>query len=670
MGKLFFAGSLPILTKLFLAGSIKGQTMLERQLQKHFGFTSFLKGQKEVIAAIVDGQSAAAIFPTGAGKSLCYQLPAVLLPGMTLVISPLLSLMKDQLDFLLGHNIDAARLDSTLTREEYNNILHRAETGKLKILMISAERFKNERFRMHLQRMNTSLLVIDEAHCISEWGHNFRPEYLKLPIYRKQFRIKQVLLLTATATKLVIDDMCRKLDVAPTNVTITGFYRENLFLQVSPVAECEKDQKLLSRINETPQAATIVYVTLQKTAERVAQLLASNGINARAYHAGMKKEERETVQAQFMSGSIVCIVATIAFGMGIDKNDIRRIIHYDLPKTIENYSQEIGRSGRDGKPSFCEVMANQDNIHILENFIYGDTPEYDAIYRLFCEIKPLSVWEVKMSMLSNRVNVRVLPLKTLLVYLDVEGIIQPKYSYFEEYSFKYIRSAEEIAGYFQGERKQFVTTIFRHCHLRKIWAVVDIEAITKHYGAERKRIVAALDYFEEKGWIELQPKQAIEVYAILNQNFSIEALAEKIYRLFKNKEAHEIQRIHDMIAFLAGDHCISKRLAEYFSDDIAKAQCNHCSFCQSGKATIAEATPLTPLSDCNFEELADDFITAIGERSSPLNLTKFLCGIYTPIFTKYKIKKMQHFGTLEKYRFADVKNWVEEHIGAQRVPAY
>jgi len=316
--------------------------MLENQLQKYFGFNSFKKGQKEVILKIMKGQSAVAIFPTGAGKSLCYQLPAMLLPGITLVVSPLLSLMKDQLDFLLEHNISAARLDSTLNRKEYNEILGKAKNGELKILMISVERFKNERFRYHLQKMNISLLVIDEAHCISEWGHNFRPEYLKLPVYQKEFEIKQILLLTATATQQVVDDMCRKLNVPRENVTITGFYRENLFLQITPTNESEKGEKLVQRIKESPEAPTIVYVTLRKTAEDVAELLCLNKINAHPYHAGMKSEERELIQNQFMNGEFDCVVATIAFGMGIDKENVRRVIHYDLPKSIESYSQEKG----------------------------------------------------------------------------------------------------------------------------------------------------------------------------------------------------------------------------------------------------------------------------------------------------------------------------------------
>ena len=641
--------------------------MLENQLQKYFGFNSFKKGQKEVILKIMKGQSAVAIFPTGAGKSLCYQLPAMLLPGITLVVSPLLSLMKDQLDFLLEHNISAARLDSTLNRKEYNEILGKAKNGELKILMISVERFKNERFRYHLQKMNISLLVIDEAHCISEWGHNFRPEYLKLPVYQKEFEIKQILLLTATATQQVVDDMCRKLNVPRENVTITGFYRENLFLQITPTNESEKGEKLVQRIKESSEAPTIVYVTLRKTAEDVAELLCLNKINAHPYHAGMKSEERELIQNQFMNGELDCVVATIAFGMGIDKENVRRVIHYDLPKSIESYSQEIGRSGRDGEKSFCEVLANRDNINILENFIYGDTPEKDSIYKLLYNIKQNDgfIWEVKLKALSNELNIRLLPLKTLLVYLDMEGIITPKFTYFEEYSFKsncqrQRKQPANIIDNFKGERKQFVTAIIDQCYTKKTWTYVDIQGILNSYNTDRRRVITALDYFEEKGWIdELQAKQAIEVYDIKTKDFDVEWIAEKIYNLFKSKEEHGIQRIHNMVRFFENDSCLSKELAEYFGENIKKEHCGHCSFCKEGKVTIQNSTELRPLCNFDFEEITNEFIGAVGEHFSILNLTKFLCGIYTPVFSKLKIKKLPYFGIFERYPFLDVKNWVK-----------
>jgi len=638
--------------------------MLKQQLQKYFGFDLFLKGQEEVIRKVLDHQSAAAIFPTGAGKSLCYQLPAMLLPGMTLVVSPLLSLMKDQLDFLLEKNIPAARLDSTLGRDEYNAILEKAKSSALKILMISVERFKNERFRFHLEKMNVSLLVVDEAHCISEWGHNFRPEYLKLPDYQKEFKIKQTLLLTATATEQVIDDMCAKFNILRDNVFVTGFYRDNLFLQITPAVASEKKNHLLQRIQETPKDPTIVYVTLQKTAENVSEFLCANQINAHPYHAGMETEKRERIQNRFMDGTLSCVVATIAFGMGIDKKDIRRIIHYDLPKSIENYSQEIGRSGRDGMPALCEVLANRDNIHILENFIYGDTPGKHSIFQLLQTIKANQgfVWEIKPVGLSNELNIRILPLKTLLVYLAMEKIIRPKLTYFKQYSFKYNTEPARIIDRFEGERKQFVEAILNHCHTRKIWTDVDIQTILNSCDSDRQRIVTALEYFDEKGWIELQSRQTMEVYDILTQAFDIDAMAEKMYALFKKKEGLEIQRIHNMVGSFESDLCISKRLAGYFGEHLEKERCGHCSFCKTGKAVLQNTTDLKPLSHFEFKTITGEFMQAVGEQFTEMNLTKFLCGIYTPVFSKNKIKRLPHFGFLENYPFLEVRNWIKEAV--------
>ncbi|MFC1566822.1 ATP-dependent DNA helicase RecQ [bacterium] len=637
---------------------------LER-LQKHFGFTSFKKGQREVIDTILNGSSCAAIFPTGAGKSLCYQLPAVMLPNLTLVVSPLLSLMKDQIDFLKSHKIPADRLDSTLDTFQYNSILNKAKTGELKVLMISVERFRNERFRMHLKQMAVSLLVIDEAHCISEWGHNFRPEYLKLPIYQKEFNIPQILLLTATATKQVVGDMRSKFNIEEKNVIATGFYRNNLFLKVTSRIASKKRESLLRRVMSKPDESTIVYVTLQKTAEKVAEFLCAHNVNAAFYHAGMKNNERERIQNWFMSGNIKCVVATIAFGMGIDKKDIRHIIHYDLPKSIENYSQEIGRSGRDGQNAVCEVFASRGNINLLENFIYGDTPEKESIRRLVTTIKNEKnfVWEIKLAALSKLLNIKIMPLKTLLVYLDMQGIIKPKLIYFESYSFKYNIQPKQILANFKGERNEFIDEILKNSHTKISWTHVNIEKILATYKSDRtnrQRIVNALEYLNEKGWIELWARDGVEMYDIMKHAFDAQELTERLYKLFKQKEEHGIQRIHNMVQFFEQKSCLSKQLAAYFGEKLQKEECGHCSVCQSGKALFYKEPKLKPLSKYKISELTTEYKKVLVKNHSILNLTKFLCGIHTPQFSGPKIKKLTGYGIFEEYPFQKVKKWVED----------
>ena len=449
-------------------------------LKRVFGFDQLRPGQEAVISAVLAGRSAAAIFPTGSGKSLCYQLPALHLPHLTLVISPLLALMQDQLAFLHAHGIAAASIDSAQSRAQTMEVMNRALSGELKILMISVERLKNERFRHFIAQVPISLLVVDEAHCISEWGHNFRPDYLKLPDYQRQFGIEQVLLLTATATPKVIADMREKFAIAEADVVTTGFYRSNLNLLVEPVPGAAKQQRLQQWLAPRRGQASIVYVTQQKTAEQVAERLARDGLAVSAYHAGMAHEVRESIQRRFMAGELQCTVATIAFGMGIDKRDIRNVVHFDLPKSVENYSQEIGRAGRDGLSSDCLVLASRDGLSVLENFVYGDTPELDGIRAVLDDLRAVGTggqWELMLGQLSELSNIRALPLKTLLVQLELRGIIAPRYAYFAEYRFKLLLDDQALLAQFEGERRQFVEAILACSKRARTWSTLDFDAL-------------------------------------------------------------------------------------------------------------------------------------------------------------------------------------------------
>jgi ATP-dependent DNA helicase RecQ len=639
--------------------------MIDQTLAATFGYDGFRPGQEQAIRAVVAGRSAAAIFPTGSGKSLCYQLPALLLPHLTLVVSPLLALMQDQLAFLHRHGIAAASIDSAQSREQTSETMARAKSGELKILMISVERLKNERFRNFISQVPISLLVVDEAHCISEWGHNFRPDYLKLPDYQRQFNIPQVLLLTATATPPVIADMQAKFAIAPDDVVTTGFYRPNLNLLVEPVSGLNKQRRLVEWLADKGGQPTIVYVTQQKTAEQVAEHLAQRGFPASAYHAGMAHELREAIQRRFMAGELNCIVATIAFGMGIDKADIRNVVHYDLPKSVENYSQEIGRAGRDGKPSNCLVLANRDSLNVLQNFVYGDTPECEGIRCVLDELLQAGAggqWELMLNQLSDQSNIRQLPLKTLLVQLELRGIIAPRFAYFAEYRFKYLLEPEVLVAKFEGERRQFVEAIVHSSARARTWCTLDFDALYQQHGADRARVVKALEYFQEKGWIELESKQMTEVYALLDTGFDAEGLSDELHAYFKQHEASEITRIDNMLALFESAECLSQRLAAYFGDRQAPQRCGHCSVCRGQVAQLPEPPTLAPLDQTDLAghcvEFSQRYTQLKGDAPSTECLTRFLCGISVPVFTKLKARQIPGFASLEAYPYAEVRAWL------------
>jgi len=639
--------------------------MIIDTLNNKFGFSAFREGQEEVVTNIVEGRSSAAIFPTGSGKSLCYQLSALHLPHLTIVISPLLALIQDQIDYMQSIEIDAVRIDSTLDRNQERDIMDGIRKGRHKILMISVERFKNERFRNFLSSIEISLMVIDEAHCISEWGHNFRPDYLKLPIFREEFNIKQVLLLTATATPKVVDDMCDKFNLNKKDIILTGFYRKNLKLIIKPVSISNKGQQLVDLFKEEANSPSIIYVTQQKTAENIANYLCGKGIKALAYHAGLGNEKREEIQNSFMSGQTNCIVATIAFGMGIDKKDIRRVIHYDLPKSIENYSQEIGRAGRDGNKSDCILLANASNVNVLENFVFGDTPELSAINTILNKI-PFHAenWEIKISKLSSSTNIRLLPLKTLLVYLEMKGIIKPAFSYFASYRFSNILSEDDITSKFKGEKQDFIKGIFKASKKARKWTTVDFKAVYEENKSPRDRVVNALEYLDEKGYLQLEAKEMMESYTICKKEdeINIEILAKELYESFKEKELSEVQRIQKMIAFFESDKCLSVQLASYFGEELPFTECGHCSVCKSGKIDMPREHNLVDLSSMDCNEHCKEFITLFKEIPSYDLTTRFLCGITVPCFKGLKVNKLSAHASLESYSYMDVKTWLESNL--------
>jgi len=641
---------------------------MEHLLQQTFGFSAFRLGQKEVVTHLSEGHNAAAIFPTGSGKSLCYQFPATQLPNLTLVVSPLLALMQDQLAFLHSKGVKAASIDSTQSREQANDIMQGVRDGEIKVLMISVERLNNERFRQFLHTIAISLLVVDEAHCISEWGHNFRPDYLKLPHYQRQFNIAQTLLLTATATSNVVKDMGEKFAIAPQHITLTGFYRANLYLGVTGVNSQDKIAELTKWLQPKQGQCGIVYVTLQKTAEEVAQQLQDAGFDAVAYHAGLDHQLRSAIVDKFMQSSSQIIVATIAFGMGIDKSDIRFVGHFDMPKSIENYAQEIGRAGRDGQPADCLVLANKDNLNVLENFVYGDTPEADTIGYILEQINQAQgQWEMMETSLANQANIRPLTLKTLLVYLELLGVIKPRYSYFAEYKYKCLLSKEQILAKFSGERASFIQSIFECSSHAKLWSTLDFDKLTQTYGTPRERVLSALDYLEQHQALELQTKQMTQVVDVLEPAIDVAGLTSQLTEKFLSKEKSEIARINYLLDFFVSPRCLSQSLAQYFSDNSVPSSCGHCSVCSGHVALMPAVAQLAQVSAEQFSALSSPIIEHISHKTnqppSAVTLSRFLCGLHTPLFTRVKARSVSGFGRLEHYPFAQVRQWSQSLLG-------
>lgn len=631
-----------------------------RILEEVFGFEDLRAGQGEVITCLLEGRSSLAIFPTGSGKSLCYQLPALVLDGVTLVVSPLIALMKDQLDFLVQRGVAAARLDSSLSREENLKVFDDLHAGRTRLLYVSPERFGNERFLATLEKINISMLAIDEAHCISQWGHNFRPDYLRIASLASKLEIERVLALTATATPEVATDIAEAFSIEPHDVVQTGFYRPNLHLHATPCTnDDERYDLLLRRLKERPTGPAIVYVTLQKSAEQVADFLTRQGINARAYHAGLGTEKRTEIQDAFMAADDMVVVATIAFGMGIDKADIRAVYHFNLPKGLESYMQEIGRAGRDGQPAHCELFGCASDVITLENFSYGDTPTRTAIANIVEEVLGSDGDEVELSLyeLSHTHDVRDLVVRTLMTYLELEGVVRPTGAIYTQYRFKPLRRSAEILARFDGERAKFIADIFRKSKAAKTWFSIDVAKASDELQEPRQRIIAALDYLHQQGDLVLETSGVRHGYRIAKRVDDLPALVDLLVEQFMTREQNDIARIHNVIDLAESPDCLTQTLLSYFGED--RTKCGHCDRCSGAKPRPLTGVPVAISAD---DLAAMRRVIAEGKPAlaSARQLTRFLCGVNSPAASRAKLRGHPSFGRLVHVPFGDVLSACEE----------
>lgn len=626
---------------------------MHQVLRERFGFDSFREGQEPVIRALLDGRPSLAVFPTGGGKSLCYQVPALMLDGLTLVVSPLIALMKDQVDSLRARGIEAARLDSTLGPDELADLDASLERGVVKLLYIAPERLANEAFRKRVRKLRVAMVAIDEAHCISEWGHNFRPDYLKLAKFCRSLGIHRVLALTATATPKVARDIRKHFRIAAEDHIQLSFHRPNLDLRVTPCAASDRKPLLLDRLASI-DGAVVVYVTRQETAEEVATFLVRNGIAARAYHAGLPDEFRADAQSSFMAGETRVVVATIAFGMGIDKSDIRGVIHYNLPKSLENHTQEIGRAGRDGKPAVCELLACADDLIVLENFIYSDTPSPRALSNLIDRILRLgSGFDISIYDLSVSCDIRGSVVSTVIAYLETGGILEATGSFYQTYKLRLLRSREAIlAGRSAAERK-FLADLLDRGKEGRSWLAFEPVRLADELGCSRAKIVSALSGLQASGDAMLNLSGVRQSFRMKRDPGDLSALAADLTNVFQRRESADLERLGSVLGISSCRGCLTNYLTSHFGQKL-EAPCGHCDRCRGVPAKkISRPKPRKP-SDEELEHVKRLVGQKHPELATPRQLARFLCGMSSPAATRARLSRNDAFGLFSDLPFADV----------------
>ncbi len=628
-------------------------------LRDQFGLPQFREGQMDVIGRLLAGKNVAAVFPTGGGKSLCYQLPSQMLPGTTVVVSPLIALMKDQCDALAAVGVQAARLDSSLSQQEYQQSMKGIRDGSIRLLYVSPERFFNERFLASVGSLDISLFAIDEAHCISQWGHNFRPDYLKLADLAKDLGADRILALTATATPAVLTDICQAFDIATEDAIRTPFYRDNLVLRSQVIADGDQYPNLLQRLRERPLGPTLVYVSRQQTAEQVAERLAADGFDATAYHAGMDADHRSEVQQTFIASASGIVVATIAFGMGIDKSNIRYVYHFNPPKSLEAYAQEIGRAGRDSRQSICEMLLVPEDRIVLENFTYGDTPSRHSIGRLIDMLagQPDSFF-VSHYKLSSETDIRILVVRTLLTYLELDGYIKATSPRYESYKIKPLVTSQVILSQFEGERREFVAGVLGSLTKGRTWFTLNMVVTAKRLNCTRERIVKAIDYMVEQNWLEVKVADLVHGYRWLRRIEQAKLLADDLFERLAKREKSEIDRLDEVFEIAIARSCQANQLSAHFGEQRAEP-CGQCSAC-NGEGPLE----IPPIANRSIGTSAKTSIDQLARQYpdhfvSPRERARFLCGLSSPSFVRARLTRDPNFGVCERVPFVDVLRQVE-----------
>lgn len=577
----------------------------KQTLEKYFGHTQFRDGQKEIIDTIISGKNVLAVLPTGAGKSVCYQIPALVSPNFSIVVSPLIALMKDQVDSLNSKEEVAAYINSTMNIHEIDIVLQNISFGKIKLLYVSPERMENVGFAERIKSLNPNFLFIDEAHCISEWGHNFRPSYLKIKDFIKYTGIKRISCFTATATPEVRDDIINQLILKDCKLFVRGFERKNLNLNViTSVTRGKKKQKVLELLknNKTP---ALVYTSLRKTAEEVAEFLILNRVNCAYYHAGLNNIERKKIQEDFQNNKLSVLVCTNAFGMGIDKKDIRLIIHYNLPGTVENYYQEIGRAGRDGKQSFIFLLHDDSDVKTQKFFIGNSFPDkklIHTVYNAICDynkiavgIKPEKSLVVNTEYISNynKKKLTYSLIHSSLKLLENNGYIRILSSFENKPTLKFTCGPESLRNFVKNLSDNILREIILY-FIREYGGgiftksiKIDLNKLSQNMGLEVDEINKLLDSLNNFGYAEYynSNNSGKDNIVLTVPRVSPDGLLLNYKRI---NELYLLQqrKLDEMVNYAYTNECRFKFILNYFGDKHEDYTCGKCDNC-TGQSQLA-----------------------------------------------------------------------------------